>query len=289
MKGGCAMDANIGLVLSGGMAKGAYEIGALQALSRYFSPGDFKAVSAASIGALNGYAYCSDNLPVASTMWKGLNKIKETLSLRTVLKSEYLGDAIADVSGSPLLCEKFFVPFFRPRDLKTVYLDLCRVPHGTMEDHLKAAVSVLGFMKPYPLEDDLYYDGAVIDNIPVYPLMAQELDYVICIYFDAYNYTFDSPAFDKKVIKITFDDENILANSLWFDRERIRRMTREGEEKTAAVLDFVFANGTSPEAVQERIKALNALHPRRQIRITGDVALNNMNKVAQMLTRKSLS
>lgn len=283
------MDARVGLVLSGGMAKGAYEIGALRALSRYFSPGDFKAVSAASIGALNGYAYFSDNLSVASAMWSGLNKIKETLSLRTVLRSEYLKDAITDVSASPLLCEKFYVPFFRPRDLKTVYLDLCRISHASMADYLKAAVSVLGFMKPYRLEDELYYDGAVIDNIPVYPLMGQELDYIICFYFDAYNYTFDSPAFDKKVIKITFDDENILANSLWFDGERIRRMMADGEEKTAAVLDFVFSNGASPEAVQDRIKALNALHPRRQTRITGDVALNNMNKVAQMLTRKSLS
>ena len=43
----------IGLVLSGGMAKGAYQAGALCAINEYFSPTDFDYVSSASIGTLN--------------------------------------------------------------------------------------------------------------------------------------------------------------------------------------------------------------------------------------------
>lgn len=53
---------HIGLVLSGGMGKGAYQIGALTALNEFFYPSDFEYVSAASIGVLNTYAYLTGNL-----------------------------------------------------------------------------------------------------------------------------------------------------------------------------------------------------------------------------------
>lgn len=43
---------HIGLVLSGGMGKGAYQIGALTAIDEFFNPSEFEYVSAASIGVL---------------------------------------------------------------------------------------------------------------------------------------------------------------------------------------------------------------------------------------------
>ena len=45
---------NIGLVLSGGMAKGAYQVGALKAINELFPKGSIKYISASSIGVLNG-------------------------------------------------------------------------------------------------------------------------------------------------------------------------------------------------------------------------------------------
>ena len=56
---------NIGLVLSGGMAKGAYQIGALQAIDEFFKPSDFSFISSASIGALNSYAYLTHNINIS--------------------------------------------------------------------------------------------------------------------------------------------------------------------------------------------------------------------------------
>ena len=60
---------HIGLVLSGGMGKGAYQIGALTAISEFFAPSDFEYVSAASIGVLNTYAFLTNNLPKARDTW----------------------------------------------------------------------------------------------------------------------------------------------------------------------------------------------------------------------------
>lgn len=56
---------HIGLVLSGGMGKGAYQVGALTAISEFFQPSDFEYVSAASVGALNTYAFLTNNIQKA--------------------------------------------------------------------------------------------------------------------------------------------------------------------------------------------------------------------------------
>ena len=51
---------NIGLVLSGGMGKVAYQIGALRALNEFIPLKEIKYISFASVGVLNGYAYATD-------------------------------------------------------------------------------------------------------------------------------------------------------------------------------------------------------------------------------------
>lgn len=82
----------IGLVLSGRMGKGAYQIGALAAINEFFDPTDFKYVSAASIGVLNTYAYLTNNLSQASNIWKSVNskdrKYSITSAFERKLKNE---------------------------------------------------------------------------------------------------------------------------------------------------------------------------------------------------------
>lgn len=279
----------IGIVCSGGMSKGAYQIGAFRALSRYIAPEDVATVSAASVGALNAYAYFSGRLEDAADLWTGLNKEKASVSLYSVLKGKQLYDVIREVSVSPLKCRHFFAPLFDPANRETVYRDIAGIPQEQMNDYLNAIIAVMGFCKPYPLEGRHFYDGAAIDNIPVFPLQDQDLDYIICIYFDGYNYVFDTPEYDEKFIKINFDEaESFMLHSFRFEEARIRREIADGEDKARQVLDFAFADGMDRDAVRARIRKLNDMHPERHLRITGDMVLNNMNKVAQRLTRKSL-
>ena len=63
---------NIGLVLSGGMAKGALQLGALYALSEFIPLEEIKYVCCASVGTLNGYAYMTNKLEQAKKMWSEL-------------------------------------------------------------------------------------------------------------------------------------------------------------------------------------------------------------------------
>ncbi len=63
----------IGLVLSGGGAKGAYEVGIYKALKELSLVDNIKVISGTSIGAINALFFAMDDLKVINTSWSNLN------------------------------------------------------------------------------------------------------------------------------------------------------------------------------------------------------------------------
>lgn len=63
---------DVGIVFSGGFAKGAYEIGFCKAILEYIKMKNIKAVSGASIGALNAYGFINNRLDYLCDIWKSL-------------------------------------------------------------------------------------------------------------------------------------------------------------------------------------------------------------------------
>ncbi len=62
----------IGIVFSGGFAKGAYEVGFCKALLEYTKLENIKAVSGASIGALNAYGLVNNKFDYIQNIWQNL-------------------------------------------------------------------------------------------------------------------------------------------------------------------------------------------------------------------------
>ena len=81
---------NIGLVLSGGMAKGALQLGALYALSECIPLEEIKYVTCASVGTLNGYAYMTNKLERAKKMWSELCNNDKKMGLTQFRMIQYL-------------------------------------------------------------------------------------------------------------------------------------------------------------------------------------------------------
>ena len=134
-----------------------------------------------------------------------------------------------------------------------------------------------------------YFDGAMIDNIPIYPLLRQKLDYIICIYFDDVCYKFENTCFDQKVIRITFPCENRLKQSVVLSREGIQAMLDGGYECGMRLLSPVFSQGH--EALSHIYRAVeeeNAKQKERRLRLTGDVLVTNLNKITQRLTKRKI-
>lgn len=281
---------NIGLVLSGGMAKGAYQIGALKALNEFIPRSEIKHISCASVGVLNGYAYATDNLPKAEQMWKSICSNDTRYIISQILRSSMLQQSISTLyDPDKLLTGTFYSSLLDWGHKNVVYKDLSAVNPGKIPLYLKASVAMPVYNRSVMLDNTAYYDGAMIDNIPVYPLLKHNLDYIICVYFDDTCYKFENTYFDNKIIKITFPCESVLKQSIVFNKQSIENMIKTGYDRTRFILKNVLAEGyENLDYIYRTIDFINQNNRNNSLRITGDVLVTNLNKITQRLTKRKI-
>ncbi|MCL2828011.1 MAG: patatin-like phospholipase family protein [Oscillospiraceae bacterium] len=278
---------NIGLVLSGGFAKGAYQIGVLKALKEFIPNEQIKYISASSVGTLNAYAFAHDELDIAENMWRKL----EFSGLRSFYKAYARGSYIADVvneiaSESNIPQSHLYVSCLNITNFKLNYINLKEVDPRHVDDYLLASVMIPVLSRAVEISGAKYLDGAIVDNIPVKPLLKHPLDYGIVVHFDNDNYIFENDHFDSKLIKINFLDDKIIKTSLAFDRDSISYMITSGYEKSMALFDIIFKNGTDDlEYIYQKIQFTNDLRGKKSFRLTGDVVLNNLNKAVKKIIK----
>lgn len=273
---------NIGLVLSGGMAKGAYQIGALKALDDFIPVEEIKYISCASVGVLNGYAYATHKLQKAELMWKNICDENERMFISQILRNSLLHQNIESIyCKEDSLPSAFYISLLDFFTKNIVYKNLRSADSEKVPLYLKASVAMPIYNRAVVIDGISYYDGAIADNIPVFPLIKHSIDYIICIYFDDSHYRFENTYFDNKVIKITFPCESALKQSLIFRKDNIESMIQEGYNRAAEVLGLVFQKGyENLDYIYNVIKSGN-LEENHVLRITGDVIVTNLNKIAQ--------
>ena len=281
---------NIGLVLSGGMAKGAYQIGALKALNEFIPQKEVKYMSCASIGVLNGYAYATNTLSNAEAMWRDFCGNEKRILITKALRSETLQQSIKNLYTEENSLERsFYCSLLDIKNRHVVYKDLSQVQSDKIPLYLKASVAMPVYNRPVKLDNVSYYDGAMIDNIPVFPMMKHKLDYIICIYFDDVSYKFEKTGFDNKVIKIVFPSENMVRQSVVFTNEGIRDMMEKGYERTYSILNSVFRQGyRNIDYIYQTISDINAANKNNNLRITGDMVVTNLNKITQVFLKRKV-
>jgi len=281
---------NIGLVLSGGMAKGAYQIGALKALNEFIPSGEIKYISCASVGVLNGYAYATGNLDRAEQMWKDVCSNDTRLVVSQILRSSILQQNIKNIyEPGKKIAPAFYCSLLDFNHRNIVYKDLSAVESEQVPLYLKASVAMPVYNRAVQLDNTSYFDGAMVDNIPVYPLLKHNLDYIICVYFDDICYKFENTYFDNKVIKLTFPCEGILKQSVIMKRDSIEEMISSGYNRTKHLLKTVFSEGyDNLEYIYKTIEFMNQDNKSSSLRITGDVLVTNLNKLTQRITRRKI-
>lgn len=278
----------IGLVLSGGMGKGAYQVGALTALYEFFNPSDFAYISAASVGAINAYAYVTGQLDGAKRLWLNADPKGNKRFISSVLKSEALEEIISCFDLSRKFPCGFYVPLFDIKNKSLNYYNYAEISQDMLGLWLQASITLPLYSKGIEIGEHLFFDGAMIDNIPVYPVMGMDLDYIICIYFDEYNYIFENTGIDNKIIKLVFHDKTMISNSVYITHDSISYMVDAGYEKTMEALKQIFVNGTDDlEFIHHKINEQNTTHGKTKLRITGDIVVTNINKYAKKLIRNT--
>lgn len=279
---------NIGLVLSGGMVKGAYQIGALQAIKEFFKHDTVCCVSASSIGVLNAYSYLTDGLHKATELWKESANKKQRNFATDILKNGILQSSIVNILSDVEINNPFYISLVDIKKRQLIYVDLGKVGLESLKYYLQASVSLPFFNQAVKIRNNFFYDGGIVDNIPVYPILKHKIDYIICIYFDKHNFIFENDYIDNKIIKINFSDNKLISSSICFTESSIEHMLDEGYVKAKSILKCIFQNGTEDSSyINSRINDLNSLNTNRSIRITGDILVNNMNKISRKFLKKT--
>ena len=243
-----------GLVLDGGGARGAYQIGAWKALKE--AGVKISAVAGTSVGALNGALICMDDLEKAEKIWSEM-EFSRVMSvdddwMRQFFQGEQkLGDILAElgrvfrdggVDAAPLRklihenvdeekirgCGKeFFIVTFSLTDMKELELSVSDIPEGRLEDFLLASAYLVGF-KNEPMEDGKrYIDGGIFNNVPADVLVEKG-------YTDLIEVRIYGPGREPRV-SLPEDGEMYqigprvkLGSIIEFDRERSRQNMKIG-------------------------------------------------------------
>jgi len=194
-----------GVVLGGGGAKGAYEIGVWKALRELELP--IEAVVGTSVGALNGAIMVQGDYELALELWNDLHmskiiNITQELELNKVKKSgittlvrgvkRLIVDGGMDVTPLKELLEKvidedkirnseieFGIVTFSLSDFKPVRLFKKDIPKGRLIDYLLASACFPTF-KPQMIDNKRYIDGGVYDNIPI-SLILEKCNHIIAV------------------------------------------------------------------------------------------------------------
>ena len=160
----------VGLVLGGGGAKGAAEIGALKVIEEVGIPIDY--IAGTSIGSIVGGLYAMD---VRSRQLDSLFVNQDWLQLFTNNVREFLGRVTHQKHFHELR-----IPF------RCVAADINAneevvMSEGLLCDAMRASMSIPGVFKPVIQNGRMLMDGGLLNNLPVDVVKAMGADVVIAI------------------------------------------------------------------------------------------------------------
>ena len=160
----------VGLVLGGGGAKGAAEIGALKVIEEVEIPIDY--IAGTSIGSIVGGLYAMD---VRSRQLDSLFVNQDWLQLFTNNVREFLGRVTHQKHFHELR-----IPF------RCVAADVNAneevvMSEGLLCDAMRASMSIPGVFKPVIQNGRMLMDGGLLNNLPVDVVKAMGADVVIAI------------------------------------------------------------------------------------------------------------
>lgn len=208
MKPAIDLDKEYGIVLEGGGARGAYQIGACRALKE--AGVKICAVAGTSVGALNGAFLCMDRLEQAEEIWENISFSKvmrvdddkmrklfdRKLSIKTAVSDffRYLSEGGMDVTPLKSLIAQYvdvraireskiplYVMTFHVDEWKEIEIDIQHEPEDKIRDYLLASAYIFPLFKNEKLHGNTYIDGGVFNNVPLGTLVERGYTDIISI------------------------------------------------------------------------------------------------------------
>ena len=241
----------IGLVLSGGVAKGAYQAGFLKALKEELGEGnEIVAISCSSIGIFSGYAYSAGKLDTLEELWNGIHFDTLPDFILNVWARNFLditlhrlaepGDNLDIPVISPVLC-----------------MPLPHLSWGEMQGELqkKWMPFMLGGMA-FPIltggirfyRYQIAVDGGAVDNIPILPFILDKswnLDLILVAHFES-SYTVRKRYAQAGIPIVEYDISNgsaLKRHSFRLQHVIISECIKDGYKYGKRICSELFAKG----------------------------------------------
>lgn len=283
-------DLRIGLVFSGGFAKGAYEIGFCKAIMEYTKMDNIKAVSGASIGAINAYGFINNKFEYLCKVWKSLEfrSAKEFFvkSDKRKVIYDYITDMQLDeIKKSEAAC---YINYIKVPNITLCYKNVNNESSEIQNDFLKASISVPGLYSPILVKEDYYVDGAFLDNTPISPLANENLDLIFVLRFDHASEEYNDLNTNAAIIEIVFEDDKKLKDYFYFNSSLTNRLIEQGYKKSKDILEVVFKYGENIEYIKSIAKIYNQESRKNLIPKSGEELVNKMNKLRKIFKNEYL-
>ena len=180
----------IGLVLAGGIGKGAYQAGFLKAFKEEFGDSnEVVAISASSIGLLGAYALAADKIDLLSEMWRKIHFESTADIMYSVWHSNFLREIIYELTDPS---DELQMPIYAPVLLfPAIHASWSKMEGKYHKQWPRFMVSgsyiplVCGGLKFW--HGNLAFDGGGIDLVPLLPLVKQYKDKIDLIFVLHFN------------------------------------------------------------------------------------------------------
>ncbi len=254
-----------GLVFAGGGGKGAYELGVFKALRLLEMDSLVRAVSGASVGALNAALFSLGDYEKAEEIWRNIHPIQfldlepdgvcSRDGLREILHHEI---SLSALSASAI---STYVSIARCPESTEAVMKLnaglaCslsvqewdgeyRLLNGqspeTIEALLLASTALPIVYEPVRIGNAYYRDGGLFDNLPMRPLLEAGIRNLILVLLSpsaTFDVTLASQAEELLVIRPSAQIGGLLSGTLDFDSANIMYRVHLGFYDTLRAIEF---------------------------------------------------
>lgn len=269
----------LGLCLSGGGARGAYQAGAIKALAEAGILDQIEVYAGTSIGAANAAVLASKSPKALEDVWFNIpqNALKHEKKLLSRLLEEklkaidngiYSMDTFSSImmqsiDEEQLKTKKVFVTVsdggdeskglfglikssyehYIRKDSQVIYLPLDELSQKEAHKAVVASCSIPVIFPAVKKDHRKFYDGGVFDNIPVKPLIASGCTEIIVIQL---NKTFFFKPEDYPGVTIhEIKHQGSLGGVLDFSKEHVEKIFNWGYEDALTFIESYQAKGIS--------------------------------------------
>lgn len=265
----------IGLVLSGGGGKGAYELGVWKALKELELDKYINVFSGTSIGAFNAVLFAQDDMVLAEQLWDEVTMdklvplskfelLKKGIGLMIGAKNpnfakkymnQKLEEGTVSKDGAVEIIEKYlkvdilnsrekicYVACTELPEIKVKYFKLNDYEEKVAKAMILASASLPLIYDSTPVFECNYIDGGISDNTPIQPVYGEGCDIIIVVLLNK-EIKIDRSLYPNTHIIEIYPrnlEETVLTGTLNLDQESKRNRIKEGYNDAKFLLEPII-------------------------------------------------